>query len=95
MKPVLLIVGTLIFLLADTMGIVMATEQINRNLNPQKFKVTYQATYNAQTLEEAAKLEKAFREQNKDSCTIQVQIEPVDSLEVPSSGTIFWSPTTR
>lgn len=49
----------------------------NADSEAQKFEVTFTVTYNAISLEDAAKKEKEFREQFKDACKVDISIKKV------------------
>lgn len=42
---------------------------------PQKFEVKYTITYNAITLDEAAKKEKDIKKKYKDACKVEIKLE--------------------
>lgn len=54
----------------------------DKKQEPKKFKVIFTVQYNAITLADAAKREKAFRALYKEACKVDVKLSEIDSLTI-------------
>ncbi len=83
MKKVLLVVVLLVCFVVSSVYAELKKEA-------QKFKVIYSITYNAVTMEEAARLEKTIREKFEDACSLDISTKSIDS---DTQIIRYWSPS--